>query len=166
MSACTGPRSWLELKHGGAPRYASFACGGPDSDWDYVGESLDNAASYNRGYHFSSENNSIPLRNNDGGMDEDERPTTDVWYPHQQASAESSLDSDSEMSDSMDMDMSNNTMEVETPQQVQPAPSKKRSAEAFEFNMNTGIGGYDLQQRQGDWMAARAIKRVRAGGRS
>jgi len=166
--------SWLSLKHRTKPSCVySFACGDRDSDWDF-------ADTPSRGYSFATEDTPIQLLNNSGGMDEDDIPAKNVWYPYQ-ATASAPIVAEEEMSsgDDMDMDMDTQQPTQMIPQQqpqhqyiqqqpqhqqqfeqqqfAQPTVNKrKRGAESLE--MNSGMTAYEYQQMSFD-----GSKRVRVG---
>jgi hypothetical protein len=151
--------NWLNLKHHTKPSCVyGFACGLRDNDWDF-------ADTPSRGYSFSSEDSPMQLRNNSGGMDEDDVSVKDVWYPHQATREFDAEKIDSEMSDDHPA-AACMAMDVEHQQQheyfqhnpVAPATNKRKRKPDNEIN--SGVSTYGCQQMTFD---SAAPKRARVG---
>ena len=140
-----------------------FSCGEHDSDWDFADQP-------SRGsYAFASAESPIQLRNNSGGMDEDDAPKAEVWYPFQNqnqnqqpqqqqaavAAADCEMSDDHSSGDDMDVEM-----DVQQEQQIQPAAvqgKRKRGAADME-NASFEAHAYYQQQQM-----LENAKRLRVG---
>lgn len=100
---------WLLLKHRTKPRAYAVACDERHSDWDFAERT---PASYSS-YAFSSSDGPMQLRNNMGGMDEDEELPKDVWYPHQQLQQANDADDSGMGSDQASGSEDDSGMEME-----------------------------------------------------
>lgn len=142
--------SWLSIKHH-VPNRFSLECGARDPDFDFIDPVP---------YTFASEEGPIQLRNNYGGMDEDEVKVQDVWTPYQQmaAAAEEQIEPthamDSEMSDEpvssgddMDIDIDagagagvGNNFNFQQNIQMNPVQQSNKKKRNFEdIDVNTAI---------------------------
>jgi len=165
MSALSPPHeSWLQLKHCTKPRQYGLYCGDRDLDWDFADPIM---AGPDYGYSFASESTPVQLLNNSGGMDEDDEPIKDVWYPDQHRSTE---DADSDMSDmvsstSDDMDVDMDLSDPANPPQAQPqlqqpqVNKKKRNADSMTFEPQQLPFNYTSPQQQ----FVDTTKRIRVG---
>jgi len=163
MSAFTSAHdNWLNLKHHTKPSCVyGFACGLRDSDWDF-------ADTPSRGYSFSSEDSPIQLRNNSGGMDEDDVSVKDVWYPHQATREFDAEKIDSEMSDdhsavacmAMDIEHQPVQQQHEYFQHNPVAPATNKRKRNSDNEINSGVSTYGCQQMTFD---SAAPKRARVG---
>ncbi|KAG0642688.1 hypothetical protein HOY80DRAFT_1014399 [Tuber brumale] len=95
--------------------YTGFACGIADSDWEFIDREYSNACHETGAalaYKFASEENPMQLRNDTGGMDDDEfndeDEGVDVVYPYQQQymNKAAAVASEEEMSDVPECEMS------------------------------------------------------------
>ncbi|RPB02335.1 hypothetical protein L873DRAFT_452940 [Choiromyces venosus 120613-1] len=94
--------------------YAGFACGIADPDWEFIDREYSNACHQTGAavaYKFASEESPMQLRNDSGGMDDDEfndeDEGVDVVYPYQQyMNKAAAVASEEEMSDVPECEMS------------------------------------------------------------
>lgn len=145
--------SWLSIKHHVPSRFG-HGCGARDPDFDF----LDPVP-----YTFACEEGPIQLRNNYGGMDEDEVMVKDVWTPFQQmaAAAEEQIEPahamDSEMSDEpissgddMDIDAgagAANTFNFQQDIQMKPMQQSNKKKRSFEdIDVNSAIAPHCAPQ--------------------
>ncbi|CAZ79891.1 unnamed protein product [Tuber melanosporum] len=94
--------------------YTGFACGIADPDWEFIDREYSNSCHETGAalaYKFASEENPMQLRNDTGGMDDDEfndeDEGVDVVYPYQQyMNKAATVASEEEMSDVPECEMS------------------------------------------------------------
>ncbi|PWW79243.1 hypothetical protein C7212DRAFT_360710 [Tuber magnatum] len=94
--------------------YTGFACGIADPDWEYIDREYSNACHETGAalaYKFASEENPMQLRNDTGGMDDDEfndeDEGVDVVYPYQRyMNKAAAVAPEEEMSDVPECEMS------------------------------------------------------------
>ena len=154
---------WLRLKHQRSDPVYSYGCAR-----DYADVLAPRA-----GYNFVSSESPVQLRNNSGGMDEDNIKTANAWHPQQQAAQQQVQMADCEMSDDTssgddyDMDMEDDDSCNPTyvaPQKLQlpvHIPSKtvnkkKRGAESLE-ELENAMNTFDYQPQ----IAFDSTKRMR-----
>jgi hypothetical protein len=167
---------WLGLKHNNKPSCLLYPYGARD-DYD--------CAETPRGYSFISAATPMQLRNDSGGMDEDEEKSKDVWCPFQSAAIVDAVEPmDSDMSDGQstgdDMEIedvnAHETMQVDQfhQQQFQQQKHMQQTAQPINFQQaaiinkrkrgcdaleqNTEMNTYQYQQ-----MPVDNSKRVRVG---
>ncbi|CUS08631.1 unnamed protein product [Tuber aestivum] len=91
--------------------YTGFSCGIADPDWEYIDRDYRNSChGASTAYKFASEENPMQLRNDTGGMDDDEfndeGESVDVVYPYQYMNKAPAVASEEEMSDVPEYEMS------------------------------------------------------------
>lgn len=141
-----------------------FSCAEHDSDWDFADQ-----PGYGS-YAFASSDSPIQLRNNSGGMDEDDAPKAEVWCPFQNenqnlellqqqqatvAVTDFEISDDQSSGDDMDVEM-----DTQQDQQIQPvvAQGKRKRAAADMESSSLEAHAYYQQQQM-----LESAKRVRFG---